>query len=86
MIHNCLRCSIRIKGLNIIPIRKINPNEQKPFISLVDKILAFTKSEDYQNNESKRAEVKKLEAQINQMVNKLYDLTPAEIAIVEGKD
>ncbi len=59
--------------------------EQKPIIALVDKILAITKDDDYLQNPAKQAKVKEYEGQIDQMVYKLYDLTPEEIAIVEGK-
>jgi len=36
-------------------------------------------------NPAKQAKVHDLEKQIDQMVYKLYDLTPEGIAIVEGK-
>jgi len=39
---------------------------------------------DYLQNTDKQAKVRNLEKQIDQMVYKLYDLTPEEIAIVEG--
>jgi len=70
-----------------IPIPKCvieNPNRQKPVISIVDQILAITKDEDYLSNPAKQAKVKELEHQIDQMVYKLYELTPEEIAVVEG--
>jgi len=57
---------------------------KQPFITLVDRILAITKDDDYLQNTAKREQVKELERQIDQMVYKLYDLTPEEIAIVEG--
>ena len=50
----------------------------------VDKILTITKGEGYFENEAKQAKVKELERQIDQMVYELYDLTPEEIAVVEG--
>jgi hypothetical protein len=53
-------------------------------INLVNGILAITTDEDYLNNETKQAKVKKLESQIGQMVYELYGLTPEEIAVVEG--
>ncbi|MCD4676641.1 MAG: hypothetical protein K8S18_11710 [Desulfobacula sp.] len=56
-----------------------------PFIKLVDRILAITKNEDYLQNLQKQAKVKALEAEIDQLVYKLYDLTPEEIKIVEGE-
>ncbi len=48
-------------------------------------IFAITKDEDYLQSLDKQAKVRNLEKQIDQMVYKLYDLTPEEIAIVEGK-
>ena len=48
------------------------------FITLVDQILT-TKQKD------PNADTLVLERRIDQMVYKLYDLTPEEIAIVEGK-
>lgn len=49
----------------------------------VDKILAIIKSKDYCENPGKQATVKEYENQIDQMVYKLYELTPKEIEIVE---
>ena len=51
-------------------------------VEIVDKILAITKSNDYSTNTEIQAEVKGYEKQIDQMVYKLYDLTPEEIEIV----
>jgi len=39
---------------------------------------------NYLQNEAKQAKVKELERQIDQMVYRLYDLTPDEIVVVEG--
>ena len=47
------------------------------------RILAVTKDEDYSQKPDKQAKVHDLERQIDQMVYKLYDLTPDEIAIVD---
>ena len=71
-------------NIESLPIPEITMSRQQPFISSVDKILAITKSDNYQNNKSKQAEVEKLEEQIDHLVYKLYGLTAAEIAIVEG--
>jgi hypothetical protein len=85
-IINCAELTIHLDGhyLNQIPILKISESDQKPFIELVDKILAITKDDDYLNNSSKQAKVKEYERQIDQMVYKLYGLTKDEIKIVEG--
>jgi len=75
---------IGVEKLRSFPIRELSPNAQKPFVSIVEKILAITKSEDYQNNESSQSKVKELEKQIDQMVYELYGLTDEEIAVIEN--
>ncbi|MBU4479349.1 MAG: hypothetical protein KKH34_09750, partial [Candidatus Omnitrophica bacterium] len=69
-----------------ILIPDISIENQKPFIEIVDKILAITKSSDYLENPAKKEEVKEYEKQIDQMVYKLYNLTDEEIKIVEGNE
>ena len=66
-----------------IPLPNVNDNNQKSFIQLVDQILFITKDDDYLKNPDKQAKVKKLEKEIDQLVYKLYELTPDEIKIVE---
>lgn len=61
-----------------IPIPKISHKDQRPVITLVDQILT-SKQKDPDTDTSA------LERQIDQMVYKLYDLTPDEIEIVEGR-
>ena len=62
-----------------IPLPK-NPSEsqQKSIIDLVDKIL----SKKRENSES---DTSSLEKQIDVFVYKLYNLTPEEVTIIEGK-
>ncbi len=67
-----------------IPCPDFYKVNQQPFISLVDEILSITKDEDYLNNPEKQAKVKEYEHEIDNLVYKLYDLTPAEIEIIEG--
>ena len=67
-----------------IPIPKISPEQQKPFIQIVDQILAITKDDDYLQNSAKQDKVGEYERQIDRMVYKLYRLTDEEIKIVEG--
>ena len=69
-----------------LPIKKVSEKDQKLFIEIVDKILALTGNENYLQNEEKQRKVKEYEKQIDQLVYKLYGLTPKEIAIVEGKE
>ena len=68
-----------------VPIKNVLDIEKRQLIDLVDRIFAITKGDDYLQNSQKQAEVKALEAEIDQMVYKLYDLTPEEIRIVEGE-
>jgi len=71
--------------LDVLPIKKVSENDQKPLIEIVGKILVVTKSANYLENLAKKEEVKEYEQQIDKMVYKLYDLKPAEIKIVEAK-
>ena len=70
--------------LENIPIIDVNNDTQKPFVAIVDQIITIIKDADYLSNSAKQARVKELEYQIDQMVYKLYGLTPEEIEIVEG--
>lgn len=72
--------------INNFPIPPLLLEQQKPFIVIVDNILAITGASDYLSNNEKQARVKDYEKQIDQLVYKLYGLTPEEIAIVEGKN
>nr|MDA3780280.1 hypothetical protein [Bacteroidales bacterium] len=74
---------ITIPALGILPIPKISKERQKPFIEIVDKILAITKDKDYLQNLQKQAKVKEYEKQLDQMVYKLYELTYEEVKIVD---
>ena len=66
------------KPLSEIPIKKIKQSEQKVFIDLVDRILAA-------KQRNPEVDTSALEREIDRLVYRLYDLTPDEIAIVEGK-
>lgn len=65
------------KPLSEVPIKKILKSAQRPFIEVVDEILAAKK----QNHQ---ADISALEREIDNLVYKLYDLTPAEINIIEN--
>lgn len=67
--------------LHQIPI-KISTN-QEVIIKIVDQILSISKDSDYLDNPDKKTKVKLLEKEIDQLVYKLYELTPEEIEIVE---
>lgn len=66
------------------PIPRMCQADQKPFIKAVEKILSLTTEPDYSDNPSQHTNVKQLQNEIDQLVYKLYDLTPEEIAVVEG--
>ena len=70
-------------ALEKVPVMELNSIDQKPFIDLIDQILAITKSDDYLTNPEKKIKVKEFEKQINQLFYQLYDLTDDEIEIVE---
>ena len=57
--------------INNLPVPQISQKEQKPFIDLVDKILAAKKKDP-------KKDTSKLEDKIDRMVYKLYDLTKEE--------
>ena len=64
--------------LKSIPLPELPRPAQKPIAELVGQILAAKKA--YLN-----ADTAALESEIDQLVYRLYDLTPEEIAVVEGK-
>ncbi len=78
---------ITIPALSTLPIKKIDEKDQHPFITLVDQILAAKKHAREGINQGKdpNADTSALEGEIDKMVYELYELTPEEIAIVEGK-
>ena len=65
------------------PFPNINSVLPKHFIEKVDKILNLTNDKKYFEDQEKQKKVKEIEKEINQMVYKLYGLTPEEIKIVE---
>ncbi len=69
--------------LSEIPIKKVNEDIQSKFVSVVDKILSITQTDDYLENQEKQNAVKEYEKQIDIMVYKLYDLTYEEILTID---
>jgi len=59
-------------------IAKVTHDQQQPIVALVDRILAAKKKDS-------DADTSALEAEIDQLVYKLYGLTEEEIAVVEGR-
>lgn len=81
---------IMIGDILQIPIPTPSSTEQKPVLHLVNQILAAKKQHTSQSpldrGEYPNADTSALEKQIDEMVYKLYGLTPKEIEIVEGKN
>ena len=72
-----------LEPLQFIPIKKADEQTQNKFVSIVDKILAITQTEDYLQNQEKQEAVKEYEKQIDVMVYKLYELTYEEILTID---
>jgi len=72
--------------VNNFPIPNISNSEEKPFVNLVNNILAITADNDHSESQRKQARVHEYERQIDQMVYKLYGLTDKEIKIVGVKN
>lgn len=62
--------------VGMLMIKKTSPTKQKEFVALVDQILALKK-------ENPSADTATLEADIDKLVYKLYELTPEEIELVK---
>ena len=75
--------------VGIVPVVKIADKQKAPIITLVDQILSTKKKHTPQSpldrGEATNTDTSALEKQIDELVYKLYGLTPEEIAIVEGK-
>ena len=68
--------TIGIYELHTIPIKQVTPEQQSPFIILVDRILVT-------KGRNAATDIGEWEREIDQLVYKLYELTPEEIKIVE---
>jgi hypothetical protein len=76
--------AINKSTLEKLPIVEVEPDKQATCARLVEQILSTIDSENYEATSSKNEVIRKYEAKIDQMVYELYDLSPEEIAIVEG--
>ncbi len=78
---------VNLSYVKSLPIRKISPEQQKSFIKLADRMLDLNKQLQQEKSDSKRErlqqQIKDTDYEIDQMVYKLYNLTPKEIKIVE---
>ncbi len=63
--------------METVDVMKLSGDQQLPFISLVDKIVDLKK-------ENPKADTSALEKQIDDLVYKLYNLTPEEIQTIES--
>jgi len=63
--------------IRLLPYKEVTDCTLKTMVVIVDQILML-------KNQNKDADTKNLESQIDQLVYKLYDLTPEEIEIVEN--
>jgi len=68
--------TLKHETLSAFPVAVVNKNNQRPFISLVDRILSSKRTNPH-------SDISFLEAKIDRLVYKLYGLTENEIAIVE---
>ena len=74
---------ISVQALEPLLLHYPNDKEERAVVQILDQILSITKDNDYLDNPDKKAKVKRLENEIDQLVYKLYELTPEEIKIVE---
>jgi hypothetical protein len=78
------------EDIRSIPIKQISSSQQTPLIKLVDRMILLNKKlkeiRDKKTSESAKLEeeIKKTDAQIDEIVYKLYGLNKKEIAIVEA--
>lgn len=69
--------------LRVIPIRTTDDETSKKINVVVDRILAVTRDNDYLENASKQARMRKYERQVDELIYQAYGLTDEEIKIVE---
>jgi len=80
---------ILLENLKELPIRLASPEEQQPIIKLVDRMLELNKKlvemGDLQTIERQRLEeeIRRTDAQIDELVYKLYGITEEEKKIIE---
>ena len=75
---------ISFPSIHRLPLKIASMKQRQGVMNWVNKILSLTKSDDYLTNSKKQNKVKEYEKQIDELVYKLYNLTPEEIRIVEG--
>jgi hypothetical protein len=84
-----LTTNVTIENLKNLPIRIVPESQQQPLIKLVDKMLSLHKrlNELGDKKTDERAkieeEIKKTDAEIDELVYKLYGITEEEKRIIE---
>jgi len=73
-----------IETIESLPIKEADEKQQKPIISLVDKIMALTKADDYLQDQPKQKKVQEYQEQIDEMVFELYNLNKDEVKIIQN--
>ena len=69
--------SIYPEDIRQIPVKEIEEKDQQPFVVLVAQILELKKA---------GKDTQALEDEIDTLVYRLYDITPEERALIEGKE
>ncbi len=65
------------------PIPNISPENGNLITKMVNEILVITNNSNYLQDSTKKVQVKRIEEKIDQVVNKLYDLSAEEISLIE---
>ena len=71
-----------VKDIKEFPIKEISPDQQKPFIEKVDKILEITKQPFYDPKNPPKEQIE-LEKEIDKIVYDLYGLSEEEVKVVK---
>jgi len=77
---------VKLTKLRYLPIKIPSSSKQQRFIKLVDRIATLVEDNEYLHDSLSRAKVGEYQRKIDQLVYELYDVTPEEIAIVEGNN
>lgn len=71
--------------LSQVPIPKISPEQQAPFVQIVDEILSLHTSGEKPINTLDLNKLTRLESELDQMVYALFDFTESEINFIEAE-
>lgn len=74
-----------IEDLPFVEYNLLSNEHKDLLINLVDEILILTSQADYLTNEESQKQVLLYQKQIDQLVYQLYELSPDEISLIEGK-